>query len=291
MRTEQGPQFLVSDVARLTGLSRQVIRKWEDRYRIICPERHHNGYRLYTKEDVSTLIQIRKLRDQGLSVKDAVTSYLENRTEAHPARKPLNSHVQAMLEKGASYDEAGVTLLLKQAHHKYGLEEFLTSTVQPLLTEIGDKWSSGEWDESQESITSLVIRDFLMQIRRNFELPADAPRILGCCLPHEAHEIPIQIILLQAMMNGWQTIAAGPSPKLSSIEFLVQRLKPEKVLLSAMTAIPFDRDPGLFGELEAIAARNPQTAFYLGGQGAADHAVFLEPSHVRIAGRLSDVIG
>ncbi len=235
-------------------------------------------------------MHIRKLRDQGHGVKEAVQLHRRRYSAEASVSLPLDDYAQALLEKGAAYDEAGIMLLLKQAHHRYGLEAFLTTTIQPLLVKIGENWESGEWDESQESITSLVIRDFLVQIRRNFDLPADAPKILGCCLPNELHEIPLQIILLQAMMGGWRTIAAGPSPKLSSIEFLVRRLRPEKMFLSAVTSVPFDRDPELFDKLEAIAGRYPGTAFYLGGQGALDHAVFLEPHRIRITGALPEIL-
>ena len=290
MNTTVDTGFLVKEVSQLTGLSRQVIRKWEDRYNIVNPKRHENGYRLYTKKDVSTLLAVCEIREEGHSIKEAIRLYNERQVANTIPKEPLNEYVQALLEKGSHYDEAGIIQILKQAHHRYGLELFLSTTIQPIMMEIGDRWSHGKWDESQETITSLVIRDFLVQIRRNFELPQDAPKILGCCLPGETHEIPLHILLLQAMMSGWQTIAAGPSPKLSSIEYLVQRLKPDKLLLSATTSIPFKTHPDLYKELEAIAERNPEVEFYLGGQGAMDHEIFLEVDKIRIANSLKDVL-
>lgn len=290
MKTNQKQGLLVKEVSELTGLSRQVIRKWEDRYGIICPKRHENGYRLYTVEDVGTLLKICSLKDKGHSLKEALHILrLQEIPDAVP-EEPLSEEVIELLEKGANYDEAGLLLLLKQAHHRYGLESFLKNTIQPLMLEIGELWARGEWDESQETITSLVIRDFLVQIRRNFDLGEGAPIILGSCLPHETHEIPLHIILLQAMMHGWQTIAAGPSPKLSSIEYLVQRLKPEKLLLSATTSLPFERDPQLFEKLEDIASRYETTEFFLGGHGVFNHEIFLAPKRIKIAYSMEDVL-
>lgn len=289
MKTNQEHGLLVKEVAELTGLSRQVIRKWEERYGLVCPKRHENGYRLYTAQDVGTLMEICRLREQGHSMKEALHLFRSKQIPAPVPRMPLSEEVLALLEKGALYDEAGLFLLLKQAHHRHGLEKFLSATIQPLMLEIGNLWAGGEWDESQETITSLVIRDFLMQIRRNFELAEGSPLMLGCCLPHETHEIPLHIILLQAMMHGWQTIAAGPSPKLLSIEHLVERLQPQKLLLSATTAVPFERNPQLFDQLEAIAEKNPSTEFFIGGHGVFGQAVLWKPEKIRIAYSLGEI--
>ncbi|MDN7246303.1 MerR family transcriptional regulator [Planococcus shenhongbingii] len=289
MKTNQEHRLLVKEVSELTGLSPQVIRKWEQRYGLICPKRHRNGYRLYTCEDVGTLMKVCRLRDQGHSMKEALHLFHSHQAPNPIPKMPLSEDVLALLEKGAIYDEAGLLLLLKQALHRYGLEKFLSATVQPLMREIGDLWASGKWDESQETITSLAIRDFLVQIRRNFDLAEGSPLMLGCCLPHETHEIPLHIILLQAMMHGWQTIAAGPSPKLSSIEYLVQRLQPQKILLSATTATPFQHNLHLFEQLEDIAERNESTAFFIGGSGVFNHKIYFKPNRIQIAYSMADV--
>lgn len=291
MKTNQEQGLLVNEVSRITGLSRQVIRKWEDRYDIVCPKRHENGYRLYTIEDVSTLLKICEIRDKGYPLKEAIHLFRQDQSTRTVPTSPVNDYVIELLEKGQYYDEDGLLLILKQAHHRYGLERFLSEVIRPLMLEIGEKWATGDWDESQETITSLLVRDFLVQIRRNFDLAEGTPKILGCCLPDETHEIPLHIILLQAMMHGFQTIAAGPSPKLSSIEFLVQRLRPEKVMLSVSTTIPFERDPELLNKLEAMAARNTKTEFFIGGHGVFNHELFLSPVKIRIAYSIEDVLG
>ncbi|WP_432353262.1 MerR family transcriptional regulator [Sporosarcina sp. A2] len=290
MKKNQETGIHVKEVSEITGLSRQVIRKWEDRYAIISPKRHENGYRLYSMEDVSTLMKICSLRDKGYSLQQAIHVFKNQKPIHSVVQETVSEYVQTLLEKGYNYDEAGLLLLLKQAHHRYGLETFLSNTVKPLMLEIGKMWAEGKWDESQETITSLVIRDFLVQIRRNFDVAEEAPLILGCCLPHETHEIPLHIILLHAMMHGSKTIASGPSPKLSSIEHLVQCLKPSKLLLSATTTIPFEEDPKLFEKLEGIAERNPGTEFYLGGQGAFNQEIFLSPKRVQLVYTVEDIL-
>ncbi|SUJ10632.1 Predicted cobalamin binding protein [Sporosarcina pasteurii] len=147
----------------------------------------------------------------------------------------------------------------------------MTSVVIPFLNKIGSKWSNREWDAYQESVSSLVVRDFLVQIRRNFRYKEDAPLIVGACLPYEQHEIPLHILLLQFMMQGWKTILIGASPAPGSIESLVKKLEPVIVVLSATTTIPFETDRNLLNSLDQFAVEHPQIDFYLGGTGALDY--------------------
>src|SRR5699024_7791553 len=111
----------------------------------------------------------------------------------------------------------------------------------PFLKEIGRLWQEKAWDESQETISSLVVRDFLTQIDRSFSNNIDAPLILGFCLPNENHEIPLQILLLQLEIRGWRTIRIAASPKFSSIEKLSERIKPKKSVVISFNFATFSK--------------------------------------------------
>src|SRR5690625_7735988 len=69
--------YYIKEVSELTGISEQLIRKWENRYQIVKPERLDNGYRIYTYEDIVTLKSLKNLRDQNYSLKDAVNIIAE----------------------------------------------------------------------------------------------------------------------------------------------------------------------------------------------------------------------
>ena len=71
MQSNEDGFFTIQQVADITGLSKQVIRKWEERYGIIKPERMENGYRIYSKKDVQTLIKTKSLSEQGHTLKQA----------------------------------------------------------------------------------------------------------------------------------------------------------------------------------------------------------------------------
>ena len=272
-------QYYIHQVADVTGLSKQVIRKWEERYDLVHPERLANGYRIYSEKDVNTLMKVKELSEKGYSIKQAVVfvnklSHSEQpivrKQERNLPFSGLNDYVLQLLEKGVNCEEFEINYLLQKAYNHHGLSKFLKDVVIPFLKEVGNKWEKGEWSEYQESVSSIVVRDFLVQIRRNFFTREDASLVIGACLPYEQHEIPLHILLLQFMMRGWKTILVGTSPAPGSIESLVRKLKPSIVLLSASTTIPFEEDPYLLTQLDQFAAENKKIKFYLGGSGALE---------------------
>lgn len=286
--------YYIKEVSDLTGLSEQLIRKWESRYKIVNPDRLANGYRIYTHDDMLTLKALKNLRDQSYSVKDAINIVAEKK-KLNLIKNKLNlvdpsPYVPKLIESGVIYDEESLMLLLKQANQQYGLDLFLKNTVQPFLKKIGELWKTKEWDESQETISSIVVRDFLTELSRGFPNNTDAPTVLGFCLPNERHEIPLQILLLQLEIRGFRTIRIAPSPKFSSIEQLIKRISPDKVLLSASTIQPFQKEPHLLEMLDRIAKKHENVSFYIGGNGVWKYTEVVKPKHMKISYTLDDIL-
>ena len=297
-KSSAGGHYNIQQVADVTGLSKQVIRKWEERYELVKPNRLENGYRIYSEQDVKTLLRVKALSEQGYSLKQAVVlvkegtdlEEVELEVELKEPYVELNDYVFQLLEKGTYCDEIEINFILQQGYHHFGLERFLMQIILPFLNEVGNRWEKGEWDEYQESVSSMVVRDFLVQIRRNFHYREVAPLVMGACLPNESHEIPLHILLLQFMLKGWKTVLVGSSPAPGAIESLVQKLKPDIVLLSASTSIPFEKSPKLLSDLDQFASKHEKIEFYIGGAGAMQHVACKNLKAIRLANSLEEVL-
>lgn len=293
--------YYIQQVADITGISKQLIRKWEERYQLIQPERLDNGYRIYSEKDINTLLTVKALTEQGHSIKQAsllltntdvpidLTTNANFVNELSHDHEEMNNYVLQLLQHGTNCNEQGINLTLQQAYYHLGLEKVINFVIIPLLKEVGHRWETDEWIELQESIASLSVRDFLVPIRRNFQHKSDAPLLLGACLPYEQHEIPVHLLLLQAMLKGWKTMLIGASPAPGSIESLVEKLKPNKVLLSATTILPFEKDPDLIVKLEDFASNHPDIDFYLGGAGSMSYANKLKLRKIQLTNSIEDL--
>ena len=258
--------YSIQQIAELTGLSKQLIRKWEDRYQIIQPKRSANGYRVYTDAELQTLTAVSELTNSGLTVSQAIERYTKE--QATPEEDPAISIRQALIRAGTIGDEQQLLHLLEHAHHKFGVEKLLEQIVVPFLHEIGQLWCERAWGEYQEAISSQTVRDFLAHIRRHYFVQADAPLVLGSCLPGERHEIPMQILLIQCMLRGYQTMMLGPSPAPTAIQSTIALKKPKIVLLTGSTDAAFTEHASAVQMLEKLAQAHQDIAFYIGGAGS-----------------------
>ena len=270
----------IQQVSLITGLSKAVIRKWEDRYHTVTPERLNNGHRIYTERDVQILLAVRKLVDQGSSIQQATIEAQAQIKNQHEQMPPVTNtlctlpiheeYCLRLLEFGTTCDVPAIQRILQEAHQKFGLERFLDEVVTPLLWEIGERWEKNRWNPFQESVSSTVIRDYLVGLRNQMRIPADAPLLMGACLPGEVHDLPLCILLLKAQLRGYRVYLISSSPAPGSIEQLITYFKPQIVLLSAMSELPFTTYPDVLPNLDIFAANNPEVQFFIGGIGTKE---------------------
>lgn len=299
---KKGITYTVQQVATMVGISKQLLRKWEDRYQLIAPERLDNGYRVYSQSDVTALQNMKQLIDEGNSPQNAAEIVKRLRETAQTTQLALFQSNQAqavhpqstqlvlqLLQLGQNGEDANILKLLQQAQFSMGIEQLLDEVIAPFLRQVGSYWETRIWGEYQEAMASLAVRDFLVNLRRSIFVSADAPLIVGSCLPGERHEIPMHIILLKCMMRGYQTLMLGPSPAPQAIEATVTLKKPAIVLLSASTNEPFTTRLADIKALEAFAHATPDVKFYVGGAAILQHASQFDA--MIVTNNLNNVLG
>lgn len=287
--------YSIQQVAEMTGLSKQLIRKWENRYGIITPQRLDNGYRVYSPEEVAFLKKIIKLTKAGHSVKQAAMLVQQEQEDTVEKLSEFTNRTNyflfALEEAGVVADDKKILHLLEQAHHLFGIEATIEHIIIPFLRRIKDLWCEKKWGECQEAVSSQTIRDFLANIRRRFYVPDNAPLVVGSCLPNEHHEIPMQLILVQFMLRGYRTQMLGPSSTPTAIESIVRLGNPTIVLLTTSSETAWedkDNDEGLQA-IDTFAKTMPHIYFFLGGTGVKNVVKRLELEAIQEAHSLHEI--
>ena len=65
------PIYSIGAVERMLGIPAATIRNWEERYRLVNPERSDGGHRLYTRAQVEQLRFVKERLDRGLQPAEA----------------------------------------------------------------------------------------------------------------------------------------------------------------------------------------------------------------------------
>lgn len=68
MNKEDLPLYPIRTVARLTRINARTLRSWESKYSLVKPARSPGGHRLYSENDVKTVLEVKAMiYEKGMS--------------------------------------------------------------------------------------------------------------------------------------------------------------------------------------------------------------------------------
>lgn len=260
--------FTIADVSAITGIKKDTLRKWEQRYDFLKPMRLSNSYRQYSQHQVEFLFILSGKIKEGLSLKKAIAATNEVIHTANSSAHQSHYFFFQLLAYGEQCNEDKFSYTLHQAHQQCGLTTYLQEIVQPFLKEVGNRWATKQWAEYQEKFSSTLLQHHLIELSHQIPIPQNAKLVMGACLPNEQHELPLHILLLQIQLKGYRIFLIGQSPAPGTIEDFVEEFHPEAVLLSATTTLPLE-DIAYLKQLDAFAKNHPSTYFFIGGDGVS----------------------
>jgi DNA-binding transcriptional MerR regulator len=83
--------FRIGEVSRLTATKAFVLRYWETEFPTLQPVKSPSGHRLYRREDIETVFEIKRLLyDEGFTIAGA-RKYLADQNGGAAAEKPAAS--------------------------------------------------------------------------------------------------------------------------------------------------------------------------------------------------------
>jgi MerR family transcriptional regulator, light-induced transcriptional regulator len=287
-------------VAERTGLSADVLRVWERRYRVVEPRRDEAGRRVYSDADVERLRLLARATAGGRSIGQVCgfsTAELAalvrgdeagRRTAAAHAPEPAVSPVvRQALERVADFDAVGLDGVLRRAASTLGLPVFVESVAAPLLREIGERWRGGELSPGQEHLATAVIR-FVLSGSLGFGSAGAASRsLVVATLQGERHEIGALLVAAVAAGEGWRVTYLGPDLPAEEIQRVAEMTSAQAVAVSIVYP---DDEEGTLAAMAALRAGLPADVMLLaGGPGAARLQPALAREGIEVLGSLAEL--
>ena len=260
-------------VAKLTGLSKDVVRVWERRYGLIKPLRSANRYREYTDEDVALLRFLKEELDRGqtigaLAVEGRDSLLQRMRASSAPTPQSFTPHDHLLDELVALLDPLEKTQFERRLNGAVAVipfEESVQRILLPLQRRVGELWHEGRLNVAVEHYVTKLIQQKLFSVMNQLPINEFGPRVVIACPEGEAHEIGAQAVAYLAATRGCHVYYLGPNLPNSDLRALCERIKPDLVLLS-LTEIKSDAAARhLMHELESLSTQWPVA---IGGQGA-----------------------
>lgn len=260
-------------VAKLTGLSKDVIRVWEKRYGLVKPSRSANRYREYSNEEVALLRFVKAQMEQGATIGSLAAEGRESLIARMQATTPLSAEEQKPHDRLLDdliglldpLDKAGFERKLNGAVAVIPFDEAVQRILFPLQRRIGDLWHEGRLNVAVEHYVTKLVQQKLFSVMNQLPVNEFGPRILIACPEGESHEIGAQAVAYIAATRGCQVYYLGPDLPSSDLVDFCEQINPDLVLLSLTEAKPEAATLQQLKQLEPLATR---WSVAMGGQGA-----------------------
>lgn len=259
----------IGELSRRSGVSPELLRAWERRYRLLQPSRSQGGLRLYSLDDLERVRLMQQHLRRGLAAAEAAALAGAQPSAASNADTPLGDAKDELADALAAFDEARAHALLDSLLAATTIDAVLTTVVMPYLHELGERWERGDASIAQEHFASAVLRGRLLGLARGWGRGVGPPVVLACA-PGEQHDLGLIAFGLALRGRGWRVVYLGADTPLASVADAARAAAAGFAVVSAVTP---DRLREHGDGLRSLAR---EQRLFLGGAGAVDAALDLD---------------
>jgi DNA-binding transcriptional MerR regulator/methylmalonyl-CoA mutase cobalamin-binding subunit len=297
------PRHPIAVVTQRTGLSQDLLRVWERRYRAVAPARGPGGQRLYSDADIERLALLHAATLAGRSISrvagladQALAELVDEDVEARERRSALpdgsgekRDLVGEALFLARALDAAALDDTLRRAIAVMGVSAFIESVAAPLLRRVGSEWHAGRLSMAHEHMVSSLLHDIVAERMRAFGRRADAPRMVVATLAGERHAIGAVLAGAAAAVEGWNVLHLGADLPAAAI---AEAARSADARVVAVSIVFVEDREALLEELRALRTTLPATVTLVaGGGGAAGIAGELSAIGVRVETSVNGLLG
>lgn len=262
--------FSIQSIVQETGISKESLRKWEERYGFPSPARNAAGDRVYSELDLKKLRLIRQLRDMHFPLPLLAKSSIQELETLQNGLNPcklgqvdpvLESLVSKLQTSSISDFERSIDGLIK----RLGVQKFVLEVCAPMTKLVGSYWQSGRLSVYQEHVYSHIIAKKLKSLDVNDDTKC-SPRVLLTTAPEELHCLGLLMAEIFFKVAGCMCISLGANTPYSEI---VAAVKSSKADIVALSFSSIRRPLQIRKELSELRLALPEyVQVWIGGDGA-----------------------
>jgi methanogenic corrinoid protein MtbC1 len=252
------PSLNIAALTQRTGVPSDTIRKWEQRYGVLHPERTGGGQRRYSELDVARVEWLKERLHEGYRIGEAAALLGAGDQVARTVDELRSGIVAATIAS----DVYALGQLVDQALALSTLDVSFIEVLTPALAEVGERWASGSVSVAQEHLASATVRAALQKLLSDQRADVHGTAVLACA-PGERHEIGLLMLAVMLRSEGWQVAYLGADTPFGDAVALADGLDATALCLSAASK---ESAQALERELTTTATRD-SLAVIVGGRG------------------------
>ncbi len=223
-------QVNIQAVSRRTGVPPATLRKWEQRYGVLKPERTPGHHRRYSERDVLRVEWLKARLDEGYRIGEAAG--LLGGEQELTATSKTDDLVGELLAAAVAPDPGRISRVLDLAFTLHGAPKAIEEVVSPTLRRVGELWQAGSLEVAEEHhLTAQVLGKLRALLNGTIAGPRGTAVL--CCVPGERHEVGLLSLTVLLAADGWRTIYLGPDTPLESAAEFARDLGAQVLCVSA----------------------------------------------------------
>ena len=282
-------------VAKLTGLSKDVIRVWERRFGLLKPTRGANRYRNYSDEDIALLRFLKEQLDAGGSIGELAKLGREELLGRARASAPRVSFVdntfsrllRELLSSLNPFNRVTFEKRLNGAVAVVPFEEALHGILLPLQEQVGQLWHDAQIDVAIEHYVTKQIQQKIFSAMNQLPVAEFGAKVVVACPPGEEHDIAALTVAYRCRIRGCRVYYLGANVPVASLTNLCGKVEPDLTIMSFPLALSDDQATEL---VQALADEvSPVSNLAVGGHGAIAMRHIFVKSNIKIVEDFADL--
>lgn len=265
--------YTIDMAAQMSGLTKNVIRAWELRYKALRPLRTDTNRRLYTEEDIQKLKFLNELTHRGYRIgsianlsNEELKSLLDKLSQEQKTvnldKDDYNDTILKFIKFIKDFEEKKIRLSLEDLRLQLPKQIIITKIILPLFDKIGEMWRSGRLRISHEHFATAIFKNFLLDLKESENVSDFAPKIIICTPVGQHHELAAAAIAVLVTTIGFNTIYLGANVPSEDIASAAGQADAKFVILSVIYP---ENESMLINNLKKLRSYLPTTGILVGG--------------------------
>lgn len=229
-------KYSIKDLERISGIKAHTLRIWEQRYKLLAPERTDSNIRLYSNEDLKYILNISLLNKHGYKI-SKIAKYSQKEIndlilKLFQESREEEDQIEGLMIAMIGFDEQKFHAIMNHNMEQVGLSKTIENVIFPFLRKTGLMWQAGSIFPAQEHFISNLIRQKIISFIEShpYVKKPDAKSFLFFLPEEELHELSLLFYYYLAKSEGHQVVYLGQSVPYEDIRRTCDIKKPDFIV-------------------------------------------------------------
>ena len=234
--------YSIDQFSSITGITKFVLRTWENRYNYLKAERSETNIRIYTDDMIVRALNTNYLLDNGYKIsKISKISEIElikiiNEIKIIKNQGNEDYYISQIIISALEFDSSKFNKIYEEGILEFGIIDFYKSIILKTLSRIGILWLTNKVNPSQEHFLSENIKQKLIVSADMYSNDKKINQTWLLFLPeNEFHEIGLLFSRFLLKSSGFNVIYLGSNLPYESLVDVNHKIKIDNTLMFSIS--------------------------------------------------------